>query len=104
VSEPRFEGSRVALPPGVQRPLQVFVNGLVQQEGLDYAIDGAEVVFAERLTPPRPTRLRDLARLMVAGRYTPEHTVDLVHFGGGARQMVHKLEVLPPHGAHGSPS
>ena len=93
-----FGGSRVRLPAGAERPLQVYVNGVPQNEGVDFAIDGPEIVFRERLVQPRPTRLRDLARLLVAGRYKPEHTVDVVFHSGGVAQIAHRLDILPPAG------
>jgi hypothetical protein len=41
--------SRVKLPAGAEPPLRVFVNGVPQQEGRDYRIEGGELVFPGRL-------------------------------------------------------
>jgi hypothetical protein len=35
---------------------------------------------------------------MVAGRYKPEHTVDVVYRAGGETRMAHGLTVEPPAG------
>ncbi len=96
MAEPGFHGSRVRLPAGAGRPLQVFVNGVEQREGEDFAVEGGEVVFARELVPARRTNLRFLARLMVAGRYTTEHTVDVVYHAAGRPQMAHALPLQPP--------
>ena len=42
-AEPRW---RVPLPRGAERPFQVFVNGVPQEEGEDYEVEGRELVFA----------------------------------------------------------
>ena len=83
------------LPRGVRAPFAVYVNGVPQTEGVDFAIDGAEIVFRDTLVQPRPTRLRDLARLLVAGRYKPEHTVDVVYRRGGEPTTAHALPITP---------
>jgi hypothetical protein len=41
--------SRVKLPPGAHPPVRVFVNGVAQQEGKDYRLEGRELVFEDRL-------------------------------------------------------
>jgi hypothetical protein len=41
--------SRVKLPDGANPPVRVFVNGVAQQEGKDYRIEGRELVFPDRL-------------------------------------------------------
>ena len=41
--------SRVKLPDGANPPIRVFVNGVRQEEGKDYRLDGRELVFEDRL-------------------------------------------------------
>lgn len=41
-------GDRVALPPGAEEPISVFVNGVEQRRDIDYEVVTGEVVF------PRP--------------------------------------------------
>jgi hypothetical protein len=90
--------SRVVLPAGAEPPFQVFVNGIPQTEGVDYRVGEGELLFGRTLVPPRPTTVRFLARLMVAGRYTPEHTVDVVYTTGGRSYMAHKLPIVAGQG------
>ncbi len=91
-----INGSRVPLPPGAQRPFQVFVNGVPKQEGADYEVVGSSLVFASELIPPRQMTMKSYARLMFWGRYKTEHSVDLVYTRGGQTIVVNGLEILPP--------
>jgi hypothetical protein len=91
-----MNGSRVPLPANAERPFQVFVNGVPKQEGVDFEVRGADLVFADELIPPRPMTAKTYARLMFWGRYKPEHSVDLVFHRGGTRAIANGLAILPP--------
>ena len=41
--------SRVELPSGAEPPLRVFVNGVRQEQGKDYRLEGRALVFPDRL-------------------------------------------------------
>jgi predicted ATP-grasp superfamily ATP-dependent carboligase len=85
--------SIVRVPDGAQPPFQVYVNGVPQHEGRDYRVRADALVFARQLVSPRRTTLRFLARLMVAGRYSPEHHVDVVYTVAGKPFMAHALPI-----------
>jgi hypothetical protein len=91
-----MNGSRVALPANAERPFQVFVNGVPKQEGVDFEVSGANLVFAGELVPPRRMTAKSYARLMFWGRYKTEHSVDLVFHRGGNRAIANSLAILPP--------
>jgi hypothetical protein len=74
----------------------VFVNGVPKQEGVDFEVRGADLVFAGELVPPRKMTARSYARLMFWGRYKTEHSVDLVFHRGGDRAIANGLAILPP--------
>ncbi|MFL6050978.1 MAG: hypothetical protein ACJ738_14510 [Gaiellales bacterium] len=74
----------------------MFVNGVPQQEGVDFEVRGADLVFAAELVPPRRMTARSYARLMFWGRYKTEHSVDLVFHRGGVRAITNGLAILPP--------
>jgi hypothetical protein len=93
-----MNGSRVPLPPDTTRPFQVYVNGLLQTEGSDFEVRGAELVFAKDLIPPRRDTAKTYARLMFWGRYKPEHHVDVAYEVAGIKRVASKLPVLPPAG------
>lgn len=96
-------GSVVRLPPGVRPPFDVFVNGVVQEPGRDYAVRGDLLVFARELVAPRPDTARSLLRGMLWGRYKTEHVVDVAYQAGGRPRVVSGLEILPPEAAGAAP-
>jgi hypothetical protein len=91
-------GSRVALPPEVEAPFEVYVNGLVQADGSDFVVEGRELVFAKELAPPARETARSLVRGFFFGRYRPEHVVDVAYQAGGRGHVVSGLPIRPPGG------
>ena len=89
-------GSRVRLPEGVSRPFQVYVNGVEQAEGVDYAVDGPWIAFARELVAPLPESARSVFRGFFFGRYRTEHVVDLACHAGGQAHVFSKLPIEPP--------
>jgi hypothetical protein len=85
--------SRVDLPPHIQRPYEVFVNGVPQTEGSDYEVLGSTLVFPRALA--REGKLgfwRWLSMLLgVAGSYRKNEAVTVV-FNHDGRRMVANLE------------
>lgn len=79
--------TRVQLPPEVSRPLEVFVNGVPQESGSDYRLDGRELVFDRPLAREgRLGPLRWLSMLLgIAGTYRRHDSVDVVYELGGRR-------------------
>ena len=43
--------TRVQLPADVTRPFQVYLNGVLQQEGPDYVVRGGALVFESESVP-----------------------------------------------------
>ena len=89
-------GRRVRLPPGSERPIQVFINGTEQSEGSDYSVHGREIVFSRPLVKERVSGARWLAMFLgLFGSYGENETVD-VHFRrGGATQVISDAEIVP---------
>jgi hypothetical protein len=88
-------GSRVPLPPEVDPPFEVYVNGLPQAEGTDFVLDGRDLVFARELTAPARDTARSLVRGFFFGRYRPEHVVDVAYQAGGRGHVVSGLPIQP---------
>ena len=92
-NRPPENRSRVDLPSHVQRPYEVFVNGVPQTEGSDYEVVGSTLVFPRRLA--REGKLgfwRWLSMLLgVAGTYRKHESVTVV-FDYEGRRMVANLE------------
>jgi hypothetical protein len=89
--------SRASLPPHVTAPFEVFVNGVPQQEGRDYRIEGRTLVFARSLE--REGRLgfwRWLSMFLgIAGTYRQNDTVDVVYQVSGRRAVESGLPIEP---------
>jgi hypothetical protein len=85
--------SRVDLPPHIQPPYDVFVNGVPQLEGSDYEVVGATLLFPRVLA--REGKLsfwRWLSMLLgIAGTYRKHEAVTVV-FNHDGRRMVANLE------------
>jgi hypothetical protein len=95
MSESIEVGRRVRLPRGAERPIQVFINGSEQREGVDYSVHGREIVFTRPLVKERVSRARWLAMLLgLFGSYGRNETVD-VHFRrGGKMQVISDARIL----------
>jgi hypothetical protein len=85
--------SRVRLPPEVRAPFRVYVNGVLQQEGADYVVEGRTLRFPRRLVEPRRDTVWSLARGLVFGRYRSEHHVDVAFDAGGRPVVLSNLAI-----------
>jgi hypothetical protein len=87
--------SRVALPAHVVAPIDVFVNGVRQQEGSDYQLEGRSLVFDRSLT--REGRLGFWRWLWMflglVGTYRQNDTVDVIYEVGGRREVASGLPI-----------
>ena len=75
------------LPPEVPHPLEVFVNGVPQEAGRDYRLEGRTLVFYRPLAREgRLSAWRWLSMLLgIAGTYRRNDSVDVVYELGGRR-------------------
>ena len=85
--------ARVELPADAMPPFQVFLNGVPQQEGTDFQVEGRVLVFERALA--REGRLgfwRWLSLLLgVAGTYRQNDSVDVVYERAGRRVVANNL-------------
>jgi hypothetical protein len=79
--------SRVDLPDEVGEDFEVFVNGVRQQAGQDYRVQGRTLVFTRTLAQEgRLGALRWTSMFLgVAGTYRKHDTVDVVYERNGRR-------------------
>jgi hypothetical protein len=79
--------SVVDLPAGVAGEFEVYLNGVLQQPGTDYRLEGRALVFDRALE--REGRLgfwRWLSMVLgIAGSYGRNDTVDVIYDAGGRR-------------------
>jgi hypothetical protein len=96
MSEPRW---LVRLPPEVTEPFQVYVNGVLQAEGVDYERSGRELRFSRELVKEGRLGLgRWFLGFWGIGTYRRNDTVDVQYERDGHPHVAHALDVEPPPG------
>jgi hypothetical protein len=87
--------SRVELPSHVTEPFEVYINGVQQQRGTDYHVEGRALCFERELAQEgRLGFWRWLSIFFgVAGTYRKHETVDLVYQAAGRRTVETGLPV-----------
>src|SRR5690349_5072494 len=92
-------GRRVKMPRGAVRPIEVFINGQPQKEGLDYKLVDGEIVFREPILKEDlsglPTLRKIVLGLGLVGSYQRDETVDVEYHLGEARHFASDLAVIP---------
>ena len=89
----------VPLPAGAEPPYEVFVNGLPQREGEDYAVEGRWLRFSRALQPKVAMGFRRrISLLMGVGVYNDltADVVDLQYRVGGGVRSESGLPIIPP--------
>jgi hypothetical protein len=92
-----MDGWTVRIPPHVREPFAVFVNGVPQQEGVDYRREGRALVFERPLA--REGRLGFWRWFLGAwgiGTYRKDDQVDVTWDVDGSPRVAHALEIEPP--------
>jgi hypothetical protein len=90
-------GTRVELPALVERPFEVYVNGVVQREGVDFRVADSGLVFARELHQEGKLGFWRWASITfgVAGTYRKNDVVDVIYEVGGRRTVASALPVVP---------
>ena len=87
--------SRVRLPRTVVPPFTVFVNGVRQDEGTDYRVEGDVLVFARELVQEGKLGFwRWFWGAWGIGTYRKDDQVDVAWNIDGHPHVAHKCEVL----------
>jgi hypothetical protein len=97
VSETPSRRTRVRLPPAVARPFEVYLNGVPQQEGKDFHVEGRTLVFDRELkTEGKLGFWRWLSMWVgIAGTYRQNDSVDVVYQRNGKPVVATKLPLEP---------
>ena len=93
----RARVSRVELPAEIHGAFEVFLNGVRQQPGKDFAREGNTLVFERPLAKEgRLGMWRWLSLLLgVAGTYRQNDSVDVVYQHAGKRVVATGLRIEP---------
>jgi hypothetical protein len=97
VPEAASRGTRVRLPADLVRPFQVFVNGVAQEEGRDFRIDGRTLVFERELRTEGKLGFWRWLSLWVgiAGTYRQNDSVDVTYQRNGKPVVATRLPLEP---------
>jgi hypothetical protein len=87
----------VLLPDHVGRVLEVYVNGVAQEQGRDYALRGRTLVFERELRQEGRLGFWRWASIVfgAAGTYRQNDVVDVVYDHAGRRSVATGLPVEP---------
>jgi hypothetical protein len=87
----------VHLPTGAGESIEVFLNGVRQEQGRDFRRQGNELLFEQELAPEgRLGFWRWLSLFLgVAGTYRQNDSVDVVYEVNGRRHVASGLPMLP---------
>jgi hypothetical protein len=89
-------GERVRIPAGAEPPFTVFINGIEQSEGSDYAIEDGEIVFGRPIVKEKMGTSRWLAMYLgLWGTYRKNETIDLQFARNGKIELLSDLAVIP---------
>jgi hypothetical protein len=97
VSESPYRGTRVRLPADVVRPFDVYLNGVAQEEGKDFRVEGRTLVFDRELkTEGKLGFWRWLSLWIgIAGTYRQNDSVDVAYHRDGKPVVAARLPLEP---------
>ena len=97
VLEAASHGTRVRLPADVVRPFEVYVNGVPQEEGEDFTVEGRTLVFERELRTEGRLGFWRWTSIFVgiAGTYRQNDSVDVAYRRHGKPVVATKLPLEP---------
>ena len=92
VAEAPRRRTRVRLPGDVQRPFEVYLNGVQQQEGADFVVREGALVFDRPLVREKVGKGRWTSMVLgIAGSYGKDDSVDVAYRVGGVSRVAARL-------------
>jgi hypothetical protein len=96
VSETPPQPTSIRLPADVQRPFQVFLNGVEQHEGEDFVVRDGRLVFGRELAREQLGVGRWTSMVLgIAGSYGKNDTVDVIYERDGRPAVAANLRFEP---------
>ncbi len=88
-------GTRVELPAAVARPFEVYVNGVLQREGMDFRVQDRSLSFTRELRQEGKLGFWRWASILfgAAGTYRQNDVVDVIYERDGQRAVESGLPV-----------
>ena len=88
-------GTRVQLPAAVKRPFEVYVNGVVQREGVDFTVADGALAFTRELRQEGRLGFWRWTSIVfgAAGTYGQNDVVDVAYQHAGQRTVASGLRV-----------
>jgi hypothetical protein len=88
----------VPLPSGARRPFDVYVNGVLQHEGVDYEVEEGRLAFHRPLVQEGKLGLLRWTSMFlgIAGTYRKNDSIDVVYEVNGRRVVATGLRVIAP--------
>jgi hypothetical protein len=87
---------RVALPPGVRPPYEVYVNGVRQELGNDFRVSQGELVFKRELVRQKLGLRAWLLGFWGIGTYKRNDEIDIRYQVEGRAMVAQVGEITPP--------
>ena len=92
VTEKPRRRTRVRLPGDLQRPFEVYVNGVEQHEGVDFVVRDGALVFDRSLVREKVGAGRWTSMVLgIAGSYGKDDSVDVAYRVGGESRVAARL-------------
>ena len=92
VTETPRRRTRVRLPGDVQRPFEVYVNGVEQHEGVDFVVREGALLFERELVHEKVGARRWTSMVLgIAGSYGKDDSVDVLYRVGGESRVASRL-------------
>jgi hypothetical protein len=88
--------SAITLPPRIGRSYEVYLNGVRQQEGTDYTVEGRRLVFERELKKDKVSGWRWFLGAWGVGTYRQNDSVDIRYEApDGSPRVAEALEIEP---------
>jgi hypothetical protein len=89
-------GRRVRLPRGAEPPINVYINGIQQEEDVDYELRSGEIVFSRQIIKEKVGTGRWMAMYLgLFGTYRKHETVDVEYERGGRMELAADVAIIP---------
>jgi len=96
VTEKPRRRTRVRLPGDLQRPFEVYVNGVEQREGVDFVVRDGALEFDRSLAREKVGAGRWTSMVLgIAGSYGKDDSVDVAYRVGGQSKVASRLALEP---------